>query len=239
MNKLLKFCFLVKGFLFPAFCAICEDSLFSSSEIRYALCEKCISNLNLCEEKKCVLCGKPLISEKEKCIPCRNSINHSYDRLWVLFPYSGKYNKLLKEYKFKKRLNLAEFFIKKIISVINENPELKDAVIVPVPPRPGKIKETGWDQVDYLFERLGKTKLINNDLSRCLKRKKSKIQKYLDRSERIENLKGRIFLKGKSPKTALVIDDIITTGSTMEVCASVLKENGAGKVYGLCLFYDL
>jgi ComF family protein len=238
MKIIKKLYFLVKGFLFPAFCAICEDSLFSSSEIRYGLCDDCLSSLNITEEKKCFLCGKPLISEKEKCLPCRNGTNHSYDRLWVLFPYAGKYNKLLKEYKFKKKLNLAEFFTEKIISVLRENPELKDAVIVPVPPRPGKINELGWDQIDYLIKRLKKNINTENAIKHCLKRKKSKIQKYLSRTERIENLKGRIFLKGKSPKTALVIDDIITTGSTMEVCASVLKKNGTEKVYGLCLFYD-
>jgi ComF family protein len=137
-------------------------------------------------------------------------------------------------YKFKKNLPLANFLADKTFEVLND-PLLKDAVIVPVPPRPGKIKDTGWDQVDYLVK-----KLFSEGVSicRCLKRTKSKTQKQLDRAERIENLKGRISVYGKVPQIALVIDDVITTGSTMEVCSSVLKENGVEKVYGLCLFYD-
>ena len=209
----------------------------------------------------CIKCGKPLISEDEICVPCRGSpdvsqenCGHSYDRLWMLFPYTGKYRRLLSSYKFKKNLPLAEFFVRMITELLNENPLLKDAVIVPVPPRPGKIKKTGWDQVDYLVKRL-KKKNPEKTVSRCLKRRKSKMQKQLNRKDRLENLKDRIYVRNsvtresssaarrfcgsfKVPQTALVIDDVITTGSTMEICAKVLKEAGANKVYGLCLFYD-
>ena len=132
---------------------------------------------------------------------------------------------------------MANFFIQQILDIISCEDILKDAVIVPVPPRPLKIKELGWDQVDYLVKKLEKKhKEIN--VSRILKRRKSKVQKELTRTERLNNLKGRIYLQNNAPKTALIIDDVITTGSTMEVCANVLKENGAQKVYGLCLFYD-
>ena len=54
----------------------------------------------------------------------------------------------------------------------------------------------------------------------------------------MENLKGKICLCAKPPETILVIDDVVTTGSTMETCSGVLKDGGAEKVYGLCLFYD-
>jgi predicted amidophosphoribosyltransferase len=45
-------------------------------------------------------------------------------------------------------------------------------------------------------------------------------------------------LTGAPPKTAILIDDVMTTGSTMDICASVLKAGGAERVYGVCLFYD-
>jgi len=144
---------------------------------------------------------------------------------------------LLTAYKFGKKLPLADFFAEKITELIKNEPLLGNAVIIPVPPRPGKIKETGWDQVDYLVKRLEKY-LPEASVSRILKRRKSKVQKLLNRSQRIENLKGRITINGNAPNTVLVIDDVITTGSTMEVCSNVLKEGGAQRVYGICLFYD-
>ncbi len=114
---------------------------------------------------------------------------------------------------------------------------MREAGFVPVPPRPGKIKETGWDQVEYLVKQILSLSK-ETKVCRCLKRSKSKVQKKLDRKERLENMKGRIYLKTAPPKIALIIDDVITTGSTLEVCSEVLKEGGTEKVYGLCLFYD-
>jgi predicted amidophosphoribosyltransferase len=102
-----------------------------------------------------------------------------------------------------------------------------------VPPRPGKIKKTGWDQIEYLAALLEKL-----SIRRCLKRLPSKSQKELNRENRISNLKGRIILTGTPPETAVLIDDVITTGSTMDTCAEVLKTGGAKRVYGICLFYS-
>jgi ComF family protein len=155
----------------------------------------------------------------------------------VIFPYTGIYRKLLHAYKFGKILALASFFAKRVLEVIDANPVLKDAVIVPVPPRPGKVKETGWDQVEYLVRQILK-QYGGLEVCRCLKRRKSKVQKTLGRGERMENMKGRIYPRTPPPGTVLVIDDVITTGSTLETCSEALKEGGAEKIYGLCLFYD-
>jgi len=230
------FLFRLKNFLFPDVCVLCGADFTGAGEIRFALCKNCRAVIVPVQGDKCNLCGKPLISERERCLSCRGDENRSYDRLWTLFPYTGKYRKLLTAYKFNKTLPLAELFAEKIMEAIKGEPLLKDAVIVPVPPRPGKIKNSGWDQVEYLIKRLEMKGSVQ--ISRCLKREKSKVQKRLSRTERMENLKGRILPNGAAPKIALIIDDVITTGSTMEICASVLKSHGAEKVYGLCLFYD-
>jgi len=227
-----------KNLLFPESCALCESALIESDEIRFGLCQDCVLSINSVQTDngKCILCGKPLISEVETCLSCRNT-QHSYDRLWVLFPYTGKFRKLITAYKFGKKLSLADFFAEKITEVIKNEPLLENVIIVPVPPRPGKIKEAGWDQVDYLVRRLEKY-FPDASISRLLKRGKSKVQKQLNRSDRLENLKGRITINGNAPNTVIVIDDVITTGSTLEVCSDVLKEGGARKVYGICLFYN-
>jgi len=249
MNIFIKILLQVKNFLFPGSCALCGCSLGESLEIRYSLCIKCQSELDTSiqlskQSKKCDLCGKPLVSEIGTCLPCRNNTEHSYEKLYVFFPYIGKYRELLTAYKFRKNLTLADFFADKIIEELLSLPDYKNIVIVPVPPRPGKIKDTGWDQVDHLINRMKKNPLCPA-VYRCLKRKKSKVQKSLNRIDRIENLKGRIYMKGlkylqktTSDKIFFIIDDVITTGSTIEVCSDVLKENGIQRVNGLCLFYD-
>jgi ComF family protein len=158
--------------------------------------------------------------------------------MWVIFPYTGKYRDLLTAYKFGKNLALANYFAELVVRLVNKREELADARIVPVPPHPGKKKSKGWDQVDYLVRKIEKNASGKIKVTRCLKRKESKVQKSLGRNERINNLRGKIFKRAPAPETALLIDDVVTTGSTLQVCSSVLRKAGSEKVYCLCLFYD-
>jgi ComF family protein len=162
----------------------------------------------------------------------------------VLYPYAGKYRLLLVAYKFGRRLDLGNFLAEKIartLTAISVREGLdRRAALVPVPPRPGKVKKAGWDQVEYLSRRLEAQRgnMAAIPVLRCLERLPSKIQKELGREERLKNLQGRIRLSGKAPRIAIIIDDVMTTGATLDACASVLKQNGTEKVYGLCLFHD-
>jgi ComF family protein len=237
MNSLTNFLYLLKGFFFPSVCALCGCPLISADEIRYGICGSCFKTLIPDSGRRCNLCGVPLISEQDACLSCREDAERCYDRLWALYPYYGKYRALLEAYKFGKNLALGNFFSLLISQMIEKEPALKNAVIVPVPPRPGKIKKTGWDQVDYLVKRLGKNAGGTMAVCHCLKRGNAVAQKWLSRLERMANLKGRISLRKAAPKTALIIDDVITTGSTLEACSNALKKGGTEKVYGICLFY--
>jgi predicted amidophosphoribosyltransferase len=107
---------------------------------------------------------------------------------------------------------------------------------IPVPPRAGKLKTAGWDQVELIARTL--EKLYHVPVLRCLKRLASKTQKELGKSERMTNLKGRIVCRGGAPEEAVIVDDVFTTGATMNVCAEALKEAGVRKVHGICLFYS-
>jgi predicted amidophosphoribosyltransferase len=114
-------------------------------------------------------------------------------------------------------------------------------VLVPVPPRPGKIKTRGWDQIAYLgkvLERLRRESPGYPPVYPCLKRLPSASQKKLGRDQRKTNLLGRIRCVKDIPPGAVLFDDVITTGSTLDACASALKNGGAQRVYAVCLFYD-
>jgi predicted amidophosphoribosyltransferase len=110
-----------------------------------------------------------------------------------------------------------------------------DPLLVPVPPRPGKLRKTGWDQVEYLA-RLRKREGL--PVYPCLKRLPSLSQKELNRKDRLRNLRDRFVLTRPAPPLAVLFDDVITTGATLEACAGALKNGGTEKVYGVCLFYD-
>jgi len=232
--------FFLREYFFPSGCVLCGLSLTGVNEAWYGLCEQCREKINPEPGERCLLCGRPMISEHDRCLSCRNGPERSYDNVKVFFPYYGKYRRLLSAYKFSKNLALGNFFVQKISDFLAENSEeYENAVIVPVPPRPGKIKEKGWDQVEFLARLLEKGNASHSiKIYRCLKRLRSGVQKKLDREDRMKNLKGRIVLIKTAPKIALLIDDVMTTGATMDVCAAALKKGGTEKVYGLCLFYD-
>jgi ComF family protein len=243
-DKVRRAVFFVREYFFPFGCSMCGADLFSDAGAMYGLCGACRAGIEReLEENRagesCDYCGKPLISEHGRCLSCREGEGRSYDRVRVLFPYTGKYRRLLAAYKFGKNPAVGNFLAEKILEAVGSFPP--EATIVPVPPRPGKIHQTGWDQVEYLIrllEKSGGVAVHRLAISRCLKRMPSKSQKELGRENRRSNLKGRIATVRQVPQTAVVLDDVMTTGSTLDACAVALKEAGAQTVYGLCLFYD-
>jgi len=245
MDKLRRIAFFLRELFFQSGCGLCGQPCASVDEAWYGLCDDCRSRIeqDLAETQgleSCEYCGKPLISEQGRCLCCRRTETMGFDKAIVLFPYSGKYRKLLSSYKFDKHIALGNFFVEIIMRTLERKGISPETGIVPVPPRPGKIRKTGWDQVEYLARLLEKGQKNDKGLfvSRCLKRLRSKSQKELGRENRQTNLRGRIIPGKQIPKTAVVIDDVITTGSTLDACATALKEGGAQTVYGLALFYD-
>jgi ComF family protein len=202
-------------------------------------------------ELRCSSCGRPLISEQGICLPCREREPFHFDGGFVLYPYAGKYRELLKAYKFGKFPSLGNFFALRMLDILSRFPPEGPSSFtwMPVPPRPDKLRKTGWDQTSHIAGRLemlykqNRTRRFSGDalylpVCRCLKRLPSKTQKELNREDRKRNLKGRIIRVKDAPRRVLLFDDVITTGSTLDACAEALKEGGAEKVYTVSLFYD-
>jgi ComF family protein len=237
--------FFLREYFFPCGCAVCGAALGGMEEPWFGICETCRRRIvaDCAEsgaEKRCDCCGKPLISEQERCLPCRNGAERAFDRIIVFFPYTGIYRRLLRAYKFGKSVAVGNFFAEHIRAALDTLAGGGGVSVVPVPPRPGKIKKAGWDQVEYLAGLLerGNGGGGNWRVLRCLKRLPSGVQKKLNREDRQKNLRGRIRLTMPAPTTAVLIDDVMTTGSTMDACAAALKAGGTERVYGICLFYD-
>lgn len=226
-------------------CIVCKKEVFGMP-----LCASCRKSLFVHSspnaEMRCQVCGKILVSEQGVCMRCRREkiLSHT-DTVFPLFSYRLWNKRLLLAWKDRGERLLSPFFAS-CLSRALESFE-KDIAIVPIPPRKGKLRKKGWDQVEELSEFL--EKLYGYKICRCLFRETEVQQKTLDRVARLSTLgksycmkKGRALAKslkkfsGVLPKHVCVIDDVSTTGATLESAAQALKEAGVERVDAVTLF---
>lgn len=208
------------------------------------ICPQCQNNKLLTwvpASNRCSCCGKELISEIGTCIGCRekNLLVH-VSKMLPLHNYSGWKKELLSLWKSADTRQLSRVFARVFSSALVKelNPD-KVIPLVPVPPRPGKIRKKGWDQIQDICKYL---KADGFSILPLLERTNVQQQKKLNRQGRLENLGKTYSIHKKNiriygvPKQAIIIDDILTTGVTLETCAGALKEAGVESVFACTLF---
>ena len=202
-------------------------------------CQKKYFAVKSLDSGMCRFCGKELISEDDVCMECReNVVLKHLDGTFPLFSYRLWNTSLLCRWKLEGERSFSSFFAKLMSErLIQLGKREGDFVIVPVPPRPGKIRSEGWDQVDELVSFL--ECLYCFKVRKLLVRHTNVEQKTLDRSQRMEMIGKAYSLNAKVvevPEKVCLIDDVLTTGSTIETCAEVLKNAGCKKVFAVTLF---
>jgi len=228
--------------LFPGGCAVCGRPLPTPMDAWYGLCAECRAGLTVEPGERCRICGRPLISETGACAPCRARLPDgppALDRVVSLYPFTGAYRRLLLAFKFDRAAAAGRFLAERLSDAAAAS--APGAVLVPVPPRPGKLRETGWDQIEFLARRVERAAPPAGPrpvVYRCLRRLESRTQKYLSLADRRANLRGRVVAYRPPPRDCVLFDDVITSGATMEACAAALREAGAARVRGVCLFYN-
>lgn len=220
------------------FCEICGKPCGFDSPV-CKICEKKFFDTALIENGCCSVCGKRLVSEREICMECRGErILKSTDGVYPLFNYLLWNKNLLFRWKLSGERRFSEFFANLVYCrVLQLKEKYGDFVIVPVPPRAGKLKLKGWDQILELSVFLEVKHGLK--VQRILERRSSEQQKKLDRSERLKTISSAYCLKknvSSVPEKVCLIDDVLTTGATIESCASILKQAGVNKFFAITLF---
>jgi len=220
----------VLSFLLPFRRVLCDARVPPGAA--WPLCAACeAALLNAADDglhaTRCTSCGKPIISEKGRCMRCRTHA-YSFDSAYPLFRYDGDARNLILAYKSKKRRSLALFLALLIARGIEE--KYPGRIVVPVPPRSGKKRRKGWDQVEDIARILESRHGVT--VSRVLGRRDGLEQKSLNLEERKLNMAGTIFMrKGLiAPGQPVLLDDVLTTGATLSECAAILKAGGANRV---------
>lgn len=181
-------------------------------------------------------CGKPVrYKEQEFCSDCVR-IKHSFDRGAGLWIHKNPVSNSIYRFKYQNQRFYAEYFAKQLIWQYKElirgwAPE----VILPVPLHARKRRSRGYNQAELLAAELGKYLELPVCTNLVKRVKFTSPQKVLDSKKRKKNLEQAFALSMPVPSLhrVLVVDDIYTTGSTIDAVAKVLKNAGIQKVYFL------
>jgi len=212
---------------------VCGEVMLGRTKIINGLCGGCqreVFGLRI-KGEVCEICGGPLISEHRTCMYCRQ---HSFEfrSNHSLFLYDGMIKIMLQNYKFQSQKQLASLWAHFIASYVKRH-SIR-AHIVTVPGRRSSVRQRGWDQTLVIAEIL-KTR-YGCSVVKLLKRTGGRSQKKLSYIQRRENLRGHIVTVSREiPSEILLLDDIFTTGASLNECARVLKKAGAEEVNGITI----
>ncbi len=220
--------------LFPRRCPVCDKPVDKMG--RY-ICTKCRPKIKYVREPLCMKCGKSLRDDAlEYCGDCKNSA-HIYTRGRALYEYDTV-KEAIYRLKYEGRREYADFFGKDLAGKLGkEMRSWKADAIIPVPLHKDREKQRGYNQAKLLANALGRELGIPVKGNFIIRRRATLAQKQLNGKERQNNLKNafKIGQNDVKLKTVIVVDDIYTTGATMDEVARCLKSAGVGEVYCVSL----
>lgn len=231
--------------IFPGRCLLCGDWLLLASDHSIPICGTCRGKVITLHEPRCARCGVELISEKGTCLRCRGS-DYMFHSNMSVFAYMGEAKRLLVCLKFEQKRRLAPFFAAHVDALLRELGWT--GILVPVPSRPGRRTPDAVELVARSLERFH-----GRHVQRVLLRTAGVQQKSLDFQQRKDNLKGQIILssalrqgrvrwtsaaRDAVPRQAVLLDDVFTTGATLDACARTLLGAGCIEVNAVTLVME-
>lgn len=220
--------------LYPRRCPVCDGIPGWNKGL---ICPECEKGLHFVEEPLCRKCGKRLErAEREYCYDCSHTI-HWYEEGAALFEYQ-EIRESIYRFKYMGRQEYASYYAKAAADRLGGKIERWHAqAFVPIPIHRERRKKRGYNQTELFARELSAITgipVMEKFLVRC---RNTVAQKGLDDRERQNNLKKAFKILENDVKldTLIVIDDIYTTGSTIDAVSRVCKAAGVKKVYFIAL----
>ena len=199
------------------------------------ICGSCMKQLPLVLEPKCTKCGKPVSEGDDVCYDC-SVVAHAFTEGMGIFLYNEVMRKSMHYFKYMSRKEYGAFYAAAAWrygknTLLRWNPQ----VIVPIPVHKSRLRARGYNQAEVVAELLAGYMNIPVEKKILKRTSKTIAQKELTVEERRENLKDA-FIAEQIPipwERVLLLDDIYTTGSTMDAAAEALKKCGIREIYCL------
>lgn len=227
--------------IFPVICVSCGS--FSTPNRNNYLCKSCLRLIPIKKDLECIGCKmkSPL---GKTCIECPN---WSLDHLFVVSDYKNKVlEKMIKSFKYRFVIDLAESIrplVKKYVRFLatkrNFNILTDNPLIIPVPLHYRRLNWRGFNQAEIIAKIIAEITRLRTENTILTRPLISKPQAEINKkSERLENMGNQFKIsndKKINGETLLLVDDVCTTGATLNECARILKKAGAKKVIGFVI----
>lgn len=217
--------------LYPRRCPVCMQIVTPRGTLVH---RECKTKLLYIREPACKRCGRQIAQmEKEYCSECVAREFH-YTRGYAVWQYEANIQHSLSEFKYHSRKEFADFYVAEAVRLYGDKIKYeKPEVLIPVPIHRTRRAERGFNQAELLARKIGQMLEIPVDAHFLLRTKHTKRLKELDRRERAKMLKDA-FVADPARKvnyhSVMLVDDIYTTGSTVDSCAAVLLRADVRKV---------
>jgi len=221
--------------LYPPVCTICGRTVRAGEY----LCNDCEAKTIRIVPPFCEKCSESFegsISEPFTCANCAHRTMH-FDAAVAAYRGRGVVRQIIHEFKYGRQIHLQHLVARWLCSALDDERlrGRKFDVIIPVPLHASRQRERGFNQAKLIAQLLSVDSSI--PAKPLLKRVRyTTTQTALDRAERMENLHNAFRLRKKADVRALrvlLVDDVLTTGSTLSECARVLKRAGVLSVHAV------
>lgn len=231
MNHMNKIVTKSLDLLFPPACPLCGNILGANEKY---VCAECGSKISYIVPPVCLRCGKEIEDEDiEYCSDCSEH-SRSYIRGFPAINYEEPVKSGVAAFKYHNRRDGAAYFAYEIAkrqgkAILDVAPD----VLVPVPVHRTKKLKRGYNQAELLANELGKRLCIPVDRKILCRSSNTMPQKKLDPEARERNLKQAFVATDRNVKynSVMLVDDIYTTGATIEACSAALHSKGIKNVY--------
>ncbi len=211
------------GPLFPPTCILCG----APGEANRDLCGECLADLPLLGPC-CQRCALPL-AEPGICGAC---LSHppQFDACHIPLLYQGPVPRLITGLKFHNQLANARLLAQRLQQHLHGRDDLPE-LILPVPLHPRRMRERGYNQAIEIARPLGRALGLPVAIDNCVRRRATGAQADLPKKQRQKNLRGAFAVNRPiNARHVAVLDDVVTTGSTVNELARVLKQAGVERV---------
>lgn len=223
--------------LFPRRCPVCAEIVEPSGAF---ICPECRKKLSDVSGELCLKCGKELENrDAEYCYGCMRHPK-SFIRGAALFNYNEVSAKSIVQIKYKNKREYLDFYSREMAERLGDKiHRMKGQALIPVPVHPARKKQRGFNQAQELSQRLSKLTGIPVCADLLFRSRKTAPQKELTPEQRLKNLEQAFEVrrerKHSSLSSVILVDDIYTTGSTIEACTRTLNRAGIPEVYFLAI----